>query len=477
MLALRLAKRGARSALAVWMGGAFSIALGRDALANGRYPSAKHIVFDPMNADHWVATTTFGLLESRDRGRTFQWRCEAALGVAGDQDELVAISANGTVATALSTGLVTTGDGCTFRAAPELSGHYIADIALSRGAPHDFFAFHVDLSLTGQIDSQIVHSADDGKTWALVGTPFAPTVLPLTIDVAPSNPARVYVSARLGSADQYASVLLRSDDGGKTFQSLPIPETLEQREAFIAAVHPHDADRVFLRVEDSPGTVIWSTSDGGQHFDKRFTGVGQLLGFAMSPDGAQIAFGGPDDGIWSGAQDGAQDAATFTRVSDVRPTCLTWTADGIYACADQAVAPFSIGLSHDGAMTFASLVRFDALCGATGCPADAGDSIACAPAWESVAPALGATCMPDAGGASDAGPPIDAAGEAHVEDAHSEAHASDAGDVGTGGSPPTTHASCSCNFARSGAFQRVHIASVLALLLGTALRRGSKRKR
>src|SRR4051812_46329978 len=108
-------------------GGALLAWLTTAARADGRYPPAQHILFDPGEARHFVATTTFGLLESRDGGHSFEWRCESALGVAGDQDEMVAITGAGTTAAALTNGLVTTADGCSFRSAPELAGKYVAD--------------------------------------------------------------------------------------------------------------------------------------------------------------------------------------------------------------------------------------------------------------------------------------------------------------------------------------------------------------
>jgi hypothetical protein len=377
--------------------------LAREANANGRYPTAKHIVFDPSDPQHLVATTTFGLLESRDQGKSFEWRCEGALGVAGDQDELVAITASGTTVAALTNGLVTTADGCTYRAAPELAGQFVADLALSRSTPHALYAFTTEISSTGELDSQVVQSVDDGQSWSNVGPQLPVTLLPLTIDVAPSDAMRVYVSARTGSPD-YSSVLLRSDDGGKTFPTpLPIPGTMAQRLAYIAAVHPRDANRVFFRVDDSPGTVIWSTEDGGQNFEKRFTAKGQLLGFAISPDGSTIAFGGPDDGVWVGAEN----AMTFEHRSNVAPSCLTWNDDGIYACADQATDPFSIGISRDMGVSFDPLLRFDALCGATECPAATAGYAQCASTWPSIAASLGAKCM-DAGPAPPPPPSEDA---------------------------------------------------------------------
>src|SRR5437016_3791495 len=135
------------------------------ARANGRYPQANHIAFEPGDASHLVVTASFGLLESKDRGATFAWRCEAALGVMGDQDEIAAITAGKTTAVVVTKGLVTTPDGCSFRQASELAGKYVADVALSKGSPHELFVFHSDLALSGQLESEILHSIDDGQTW------------------------------------------------------------------------------------------------------------------------------------------------------------------------------------------------------------------------------------------------------------------------------------------------------------------------
>ena len=52
------------------------------------------------------------------------------------------------------------------------------------------------------------------------------------------------------------------------------------------------------------GSSIVVSTDGGHTFQKVFSATGALLGFAVSPDGAEIAFGGPDDGLWVGPSDG-----------------------------------------------------------------------------------------------------------------------------------------------------------------------------
>jgi hypothetical protein len=55
------------------------------ALPNGRYPAASQIVVDPNDPKHLVVSATFGFLDSRDEGRSFNWLCESAVGVAGEE--------------------------------------------------------------------------------------------------------------------------------------------------------------------------------------------------------------------------------------------------------------------------------------------------------------------------------------------------------------------------------------------------------
>lgn len=359
-----------------------------------------------------VVSTTFGLLESRDGGTSFDYRCELALGITGEQDTMTVITANGTTVVATFTGVLTSHDGCTYAKPSELMGEIVPDLASSRSTPHVVMAFHEIGAPDGKFDSQVVRSTDDGQTWSDVGPALPADLLPLTIDIAPSDPRRVYLSGRLGKADDFASVLMRSDDGGVSFVSQAVPETAGMLQAYVAAVHPLDVDRVFVRVDDFPGTVIWSSTDGGQTFRKLFTGKGRLLGFAVSPDGSQIAFGGKDDGTYVGPSD----AATFERRSDVGPLCLTWTADALYACADAKTSGFSIGRSLDGGATFASVLDFDALCGATGCDRSTPVGMTCQEDWERLAPRLGTMCgVPDAGVASGTQPEASDAGTASTE--------------------------------------------------------------
>jgi photosystem II stability/assembly factor-like uncharacterized protein len=423
------------------------------ALANGRYPAASLIVFDTDDPEHFVVSATFGLLETRDGGKHFRWICETALGVAGEQDLMVAITASGATVTAKTDGIITSVNGCSFHAPPALVGKNIGDLSLRRSTPHGVVAFHLDERIDGGFTSQIVRSDDDGQTWTDLGPPLPIDLLPLTIDVAPTDASRIYVSGRLDKTRDYASTLLRSTDGGQTFTRFDVPESAQHHLAYIAAVHPFDPDRVYVRVYDPQGTRVFMTEDGGATFRKIFTGTDQIYGFAVSPNGAHLALGGPGDGIWIGAADGTN----LTRRSDILPNCLGFGENGLYVCADQQKAPFSLGRSTDLGATFETLLRFDALCGETGCGADTASGRRCPGDWQTVGIAAGATCGLDAGARG----PTDASSEAGaVGDAGAGAPATDV----------TVDDSCECGLARSRSGRAPLCVAVLGVF-GLGLRR------
>jgi hypothetical protein len=368
-------------------------------LANGRYPAASQLIVDPNDPKHLVVSATFGFLDSRDEGKSFSWLCESAIGPAGEEgfDIVLAVTGNGNTVLGLFNGMATTRDGCAFQIAPEVMGQVIGDLSWRRNTPHQVIGYTI-AGITGGYSSQIMQSDDDGVSWSKVGPPLPTSVMPITIDLAPSATNRIYLSVLGDKSKNFGSVLMRSDDAGVTFQSFDIAGTEQHRLAYIAAVHPMQPDRVYLRVLDDkdglPFTTIYMTADGGQTFEKVFTGTDQLFGFAISPDGTQMAFGGPGDGLHVGGADGSN----LARRSDIQPTSLTWTPQGLYATADAKLAGFSIGRSLDSGATFQGLFKYQSICGQTACGSRA--TAVCASQWEMVAPQLGVTC-----GAPDAGPP------------------------------------------------------------------------
>ena len=53
------------------------------ALANGRFPNAQQLIVAPDNPDRLWLRATHGVLTSADRGKTWRWICEEAIGYSG----------------------------------------------------------------------------------------------------------------------------------------------------------------------------------------------------------------------------------------------------------------------------------------------------------------------------------------------------------------------------------------------------------
>jgi len=374
------------------------------ALANGRFPAAGQVAFDPGDARHLAVRTTFGLLASRDRGQSFDYVCESALRLGVEEDPMLAFTASGPLVVATFGGVLTSEDGCSYRFVPELEGQIVLDLARSAEVPDTLVAFRLLGRGGGLYDSSLIRSEDAGSTWTFL--PFLPVeLLPITVDLAAGDPSRVYLSARRGADDEFDSALLVSSDAGQTFETRVIPETSGQHLAYIAGVHPNDPERLWLRIDDPDGTILLETRDAGTTFERLFEAEGLLTGFANSPDGLEIAFGGRDDGLWVGASD---DLA-FERRSDVGATCLAWNGDGLWACADAQTSGFSLGRSTDGGRTFDPLLVFADLCGRSSCGPDTDVGSLCPNDWIGVAPALGAECSDEtdagAAGAGDSSRP------------------------------------------------------------------------
>ena len=391
-------RRGARVVAA-----ALCLLVSNEALANGRFPTAGLVAFDPNDRARFAVRTTFGLFTTNDRGKTFDFVCESALRLGVEEDPMVAFTASGPLAVSTFGGMLTSIDGCSYGFAPELEGVIVPDLARSASAPDSLIAFRLLGRGDGIYDSNVLRSDDAGASWTFF--PLLPEeFLPLTVDFGSRDASRVYLTARRGAEDGYDSVLLVSDDGGETFLVWSIPNTADQHLAYIAAVHPSDPERLAVRVDDLEGTVLLETSDAGATFRSVYVGNARLTGFAYSPDGTEIALGGLDDGLWVGASDG--DA--FERRSEIGPTCLGWNDDGLYACANSQRAGFSFGRSTDGGRTFETLMTFAELCGRSSCGAETDVGALCQNDWENVAPTLGATCDVDAGTPPDAGTSPDA---------------------------------------------------------------------
>jgi hypothetical protein len=186
-----------------------------------------------------------------------------------------------------------------------------------------------------------------------------------TVDVAPSDPDRIYISAKRNPGTQASAVLLTSKDHGKTYVENPIALIAPENGAFIAAVDPLNADRVYVRTSsalDMPSRLLLS-DDAGKTWKTIYTAQGALRGFALSPDGTKVWVGGPRDGLRVAS---SADFA-FTQKSTVEVQCLKLATDGLWTCSTEK-SGFVVGLSKDEGATFETKLHFCDIRGPLACP-------------------------------------------------------------------------------------------------------------
>ncbi len=377
-------------------------------LANGRFPTAQMVqVSAGARPARMVLRTTFGVLIGEDEGRRWSWMCEGALDYANSAvwDPPVAFGAPGKdgippLMLGVPTGLRRTADVCSSAAVPEVGTDFTADVSATEDGRTVHWVGSYRDPLTSGLVNRVRASIDGGRSFRTVYD-GAPGVLFLTLEAAPSNPRRVYLTAR--AANPARDLLYRSDDGGSTLVESPL-DLQGGAEGWLSAVDPTDPDVVYLRsfVDDPrrPGelgaTLLLRSSDGGAHFTELTRTVGAMRGFALSGDGRTVWVGGPEDGLLRSVAGGP-----FERVSGVQVQCLRWHAGALYVCGNHVIDGFNLARSDDDGRTVVPLVDFRTLGPPTACPAGTAVRDVCAPTWSTVRSGFGS--LPDAGAGLDGG--------------------------------------------------------------------------
>ena len=393
--------------------------------ANGRFPESNAIFFAPNDPDVVLLRTTFGLISSRDRGKTWDWVCERGVGLAGVEDPMYSVTPDGTLLASTFQGLSISHDkACNWGfAGGALDSLVFIDLASRPSTPGSVVAFSSQYA--GQDDAGIIffkstlfETTDQGATFKTLTANISTELLGETVDVTPSDPDRIYVSAVRDPGTTATAFLLTSTDHGKTFVENPLPLVQPEHAAFIAAVDPLNADRLYVRTSNAVGmpSRLLVSDDAGKTFRTIFTGLGQLLGFALSTDGKKVYVGGPQDGL---NQASTTDFA-FTQKSKVEVQCLKLGDDGLWTCSSEK-SGFVVGLTKDEGATFESKLHFCDIRGPLTCPTGTSTNTECSlggttstasPPWPQQRAVLGCSASSSSGGIPEGGLDQDASNPA-----------------------------------------------------------------
>jgi MYXO-CTERM domain-containing protein len=424
------------------------------AAANGRYPASTQIAFstDVADPDLVVVRATYGLLVSRDDGSSWRWLCESALGVptVSVEDPSVALAGSDALVVGLVEGLEVSQDasggvagalGCNFACiGGPLASQSIVDLAGAPRAPDTVLAlsssYVFDDAGAASLDTRVWETSDDGVHWTQRGGALDPTVTVTTLDVAASDPARLYVSGTRGFGAARTASLFVSTDGGETWTERPVPfDPTTEVSIFIGGVDPNVADTVYVR--SSGVSRLRVTRDAGRSFQVPLTLTGQMLGFAIAPDGSKVYAGSVEDGILVGAtagtgtgEDGGDGNFAFRKVSSIHVQCLATRGTELWACSD-ASSGFAVGVSTNDGSQFAPRLQLDGLASPIACAPNAQGPFACGAvanasqcvgaAFQAVCTTLGGCAGADADAGAGAGTGADGGAPGLTSDASTEA--------------------------------------------------------
>ncbi|MBS2012536.1 MAG: hypothetical protein JST00_06605 [Deltaproteobacteria bacterium] len=354
------------------------------ARANGRYPATNGFVFSPSEPDQILLRVTFGLLVSRDRGASWDWVCEGALRISDGEDPMYVVTPAGTLVATTFHGVDVSRDRlCSFPAVGgPLEKRAFVDLTSRPSAPSTIVVFAStfagdDANMVPTYDSELFETSDDAQTFTPLGSPFPNrTFLGETVDLAPSDGSRIYVTAvKNKGLENRTAHLFESRDHGKTWTEHAVPLEGTERSLFIAGVDPNDPERVYLRTSNDfeMPTRLLVSSDGGSTTRTVFTAKSALAGFALSPDGQRVFVGSSLDGL----QMARTTDLVFAQRSKIEIQCLAFSPDGLLACSNERYG-FVAGLSRDDGATFTPVLRLCNIRGPlSGCPVGSATQFEC----------------------------------------------------------------------------------------------------
>lgn len=219
------------------------------AAANGRAAETSSIHFGPNGSV--AAGMTFGLLVSHDGGATWHWSCEDALGYGGEYDPVFTYAASGALFSTSFGGLMRTEDSCTVGATTSLGTKFVS--AMTRGPDNALYVALAEPTNTLTMapgDTAIYKSTDDGVTFPTSAMPSPIGTWWYSVEVAPSDPQRVYATGFRVELGERVVKAFRSNDGGASYQPMGMTglTSTSSSAMLLVGVSAQDPDLLYARV-------------------------------------------------------------------------------------------------------------------------------------------------------------------------------------------------------------------------------------
>jgi hypothetical protein len=337
-------------------------------------PEPRTILLREDEPSHIVVGTRLGgYFVTRDAGATWSWMCEAGVGYDDEEVYPGALLTGGMLV--ISTGfggVAVSADGCGWSPWLPSAQPFVADIRTQPGSATVVLA----LEARGEGDAfvnQLWRSSDNAQTWQELGAPFAPDALASSFAISDEQELYVGVSGPAGTD------LLRSANAALDWQRATLTTEPGVTARVIGARGAPGSAHVFVVADYTQGEGTTSSGDrallsidGGQTFSPMLEAAGDLSSWALSADGARLAVGGHNDGIYLlNDASRASPGAVMTLVTSRRVHALAWSAQGqLYAAGHEASDGFSVGVSEDEGRTFRGVFALCQVQGPLDCAAD-----------------------------------------------------------------------------------------------------------
>jgi hypothetical protein len=331
-----------------------------------------------------IGTRRGGYFVTTDAGATWSWMCEAGVGYDDEEVYPGALLKSGTLVVSTGFGgVAASADGCGFSPWLPSEQPFIADVRHSPIASAAVLA--LEARAEGEAFVNQLWQSSDGFRWQALGEPFAPEVLASSFAI--SNEGELYV----GVSGPSGAELWHSADLGQNWQESQVTAEAGVTLRVIGATGSGDAARVFVIVDYTQtegltvsGDRALASVDGGQNFSTLLQATGDLSSWSLSKDGARLAVGGHNDGIFV-LEDAKNltNTAVLPRVSYKPVHALAWGDDGrLYAAGHEATDGFSVGVSADAGRIFEPLFALCQVQGPLACAADSSVGSQCQSAGE-----------------------------------------------------------------------------------------------
>ena len=329
--------------------------------AHGRFPETHGLTFHPADDSVLVAATTFGPVRSDDGGITWRWACELGLALTAFEDPPYVLMEDGSLLAATFGGLVRSESSlCNFDVPDDDLDFAVIDVVRDPDAPS--VAYAVDSA--GGVPNGVFRTEDNGQSWQATSEPIEPILFE---SLRYASGGRFYLSGiypETPETPRTTPYLHRSVDGGATWERFDFAFEPNERTFALLTLDPSNSDVVFAVARPRTGVDqderLLRSRDGGETWEtlarhRSITGAAFLdgalfvgSGYVARPSSPNQPVAAFPHGLYR-SDDGGDSFMTVREDLDVG--CVAVRHLELWICADAYRDGYLLGRSLDGGTT------------------------------------------------------------------------------------------------------------------------------